>query len=217
MHSQGQQTFVERNSQSRGPAMLGDQRKPPLFDIPKQVSRSLAQVSHGEHVEGFHRFLLIAREAACRYTGAEEERREPMIPINDELAIPDEEVSFATSRSGGPGGQNVNKLETRVTVRFDVGVSPSLSEEQRQRLRERLATRITRAGVFHVTSQKHRTQAENKEAAVARFAELMAEALREEAPRKPTRVPKAARRRRLDEKRRQSQRKRDRSAGIPSD
>jgi ribosome-associated protein len=140
-----------------------------------------------------------------------------MIPINDELAIPDEEVSFATSRSGGPGGQNVNKLETRVTVRFDVGVSPSLSEEQRQRLRERLATRITRAGVFHVTSQKHRTQAENKEAAVARFAELMAEALREEAPRKPTRVPKAARRRRLDEKRRQSQRKRDRSAGIPSD
>jgi ribosome-associated protein len=140
-----------------------------------------------------------------------------MIPIDDELAIPDEEVSFITSRSGGPGGQNVNKLETRVTVRFDVAGSPSLREEQRQRILERLATRITRAGFFQVTSQKHRTQAENREAAIARFAELMAEALREETPRKATRVPKAAKRRRLDEKRRQSQRKRQRSAGIPTD
>jgi ribosome-associated protein len=140
-----------------------------------------------------------------------------MIPIDDELAIPDEEVSFTTSRSGGPGGQNVNKLETRVTVRFDVAGSPSLGEEQRQRILERLATRITRTGIFHVTSQKHRTQAENRAAAVARFSELLAEALREEIPRKPTRVSKAAKRRRLDEKRRHSQRKRERSAGIPSD
>ncbi|HET9225858.1 MAG TPA: alternative ribosome rescue aminoacyl-tRNA hydrolase ArfB, partial [Thermoanaerobaculia bacterium] len=112
-----------------------------------------------------------------------------MIEIGEGLSIPDEEVSFTTSRSGGPGGQNVNKLETRVTVRFDVAGSSSLSEEQRQRLQERLATRITREGVLHVTSQKHRTQAENREAAVARLAELMAEALREETPRKPTRVP----------------------------
>ena len=140
-----------------------------------------------------------------------------MIPINDELAIPDEEVSFVTSRSGGPGGQNVNKLETRVTVRFDLAGSPTLSDEQRQRLLERLATRITRAGVLHVTSQKHRTQAENREAAVARLAELMAEALREEAPRKATRVPKAAKRRRLDNKKRHGQRKRERSASIPQD
>ncbi len=140
-----------------------------------------------------------------------------MIPINAELAIPDEEVSFQTSRSGGPGGQNVNKLETRVTVRFDVGASPSLSDEQRGRIGERLATRITRAGILHVTSQKHRTQAENRETALARLVELMAEALREETPRRATRVPKATKRRRLDEKRRQSQRKRDRSSGIPAD
>lgn len=140
-----------------------------------------------------------------------------MIPIDGGLAIPDEEVTFATSRSGGPGGQNVNKLETRVTVRFDVAGSPSLTDEQRRRLLERLATRITRSGVLHVTSQKHRTQAENREAAVARLAELIAEALREEAPRKPTRVPKAAKRRRVENKKRHGRRKRERSADIPLD
>jgi ribosome-associated protein len=134
-----------------------------------------------------------------------------MIPIDDHLAIPDEEVSFATSRSGGPGGQNVNKLETRVTVRFDLANSPSLSEEQKARLRERLATRITRDGVLQVTSQRHRSQGANREAAVERFAELLRENLREEPPRKKTRPSRAAKARRLDEKRRQSQRKRERS------
>ena len=140
-----------------------------------------------------------------------------MIQIGEGLSIPDEELSFATSRSGGPGGQNVNKLETRVTVRFDVTGSSSLSEEQRQRLLERLATRITREGVLHVTSQKHRTQGENREAAAARLAELMAEALREEIPRKASRVSKAAKRRRVDAKKRRGQRKRERSAPISLD
>ncbi len=140
-----------------------------------------------------------------------------MIPITDDLAIPDEELSFATSRSSGPGGQNVNKVETRVTARFDVAGSPSLTEEQRQRLMERLATRITREGVLHVTSQKHRTQGENRETAAIRLRELVAEALREETPRKATRVSKAAKRRRVDAKKRRGQRKRERSAPISLD
>ncbi|MEA2599612.1 MAG: ribosome-associated protein [Acidobacteriota bacterium] len=140
-----------------------------------------------------------------------------MIQITPDLSLPDEELSFTTSRSGGPGGQNVNKLETRVTVRFDLVGSPSLSEEQRARLRERLATRITKDGVLHVTSQRHRSQMANRDAAVERFVELVQEALREEVPRKKTRPSRAAKARRLDEKRHHSGRKRDRSAPIPHD
>jgi len=138
-----------------------------------------------------------------------------MIPITEDLSIPDEEVSFATSRSGGPGGQNVNKLETRVTLRFDLAGSPSLSEEQKDRLRQRLATRITKDGVLQVTSQRHRTQGANREAAVERFAELVRENLREETPRKRTRPSRAAKARRLEEKRRRSQRKRERAGAVP--
>lgn len=129
-----------------------------------------------------------------------------------ERALALAEEKFITA--GGPGGQNVNKLETRVTVRFDVARSPSLTEEQRQRILERLSTRITREGVLHVTSQRHRTQGENREAAAARLRELMAEALREEIPRRATRVSKAAKRRRVDAKKRRGQRKRERSAPI---
>ncbi len=137
-----------------------------------------------------------------------------MIEIDDGIAIPEEEVAFATSRSGGPGGQNVNKLETRVTLRFDLTGSLSLTPEQKERLRERLATRITRAGVLHVTAQKHRTQAANREAALQRFAELLREGLREETPRRKTRLPAAARRRRLDEKKRHGQKKRQRTGRV---
>ncbi|HEX6904035.1 MAG TPA: alternative ribosome rescue aminoacyl-tRNA hydrolase ArfB [Thermoanaerobaculia bacterium] len=140
-----------------------------------------------------------------------------MISITEYLAIPDEEVTFTTSRSGGPGGQNVNKLETRVTLRFDLAGSGVLSEEQKARIRERLATRITKEGALLVTSQKHRTQAANRDAAAERLAELIREALREETPRKKTRPSRAAKARRLDEKRRQSQRKRERTARIPAD
>jgi ribosome-associated protein len=131
--------------------------------------------------------------------------------IDDRLSIPEEELTFVTSRSSGPGGQNVNKLETRVTVRFDLA-SPSLDDEQRTRLRERLASRVSRAGVLQVTSQRHRTQAANRDAAVARLGELLREALTEPEPRRPTRPGRAARARRLAAKRLRSRRKRERTS-----
>jgi ribosome-associated protein len=134
-----------------------------------------------------------------------------MVEINPSLSLPDGELELRTSRSAGPGGQNVNKLETRVTVRFDVAGSPSLTDDQRRRIQERLGTRISKAGVLQVSSQRHRTQAANREAAVARLAGLLAAALEPEAERKPTRMPKAARRRRLEEKRRRGRLKQERS------
>jgi ribosome-associated protein len=127
--------------------------------------------------------------------------------INDDVVIDDAELLFEFARSSGPGGQNVNKVETKVRLLFDVRSSPSLTPEQRERIEDQLTTRITRDGVFHVTSQRHRSREANRRAAVERFIELIAGALEEEEPRRPTRVPRKARKRRLEEKRRQSRKK----------
>ncbi len=135
--------------------------------------------------------------------------------IDERLDIDDAELSYATSRSSGPGGQNVNKVETRVTLLFPVETSPSLSEEQKARLGERLATRISKEGVLRVVSQKHRTQAANREAARERFAELLRDALAPVRRRRRTRVPKAVREKRLESKRRRARLKRERR--VPSD
>jgi len=123
-----------------------------------------------------------------------------MIEIAPGLAIPDAELAFTASRSGGPGGQNVNKVATKVTLTFDVAASPSLTDAQRDRIRARLATRISKDGVLQVVSQRHRTQGANRAAALERFVELLRDALAEEAPRVPTRPSRAARQRRVAEK-----------------
>jgi ribosome-associated protein len=133
------------------------------------------------------------------------------IEINPSLTIPVEELGFVYSRSSGPGGQHVNRVETRVTLRFDVGASQSLTETQKQRVRRELATRISREDVLSVASQRHRSREANRRAAVLRFAELLAAALKPRKKRRPTRVSKAAKQRRLDAKRQRSTLKRTRS------
>lgn len=135
-----------------------------------------------------------------------------MVRVLDDLEIPDDELTFTTSRSGGPGGQNVNKLNTRVTLLFDVNGSPSLTVEQKESLRRRLAGRINRQGVLRVVSERYRTQLANREAATRRLAELLRTALTEVPERVPVQIPESVKARRLEEKRRRGRLKRERAA-----
>ncbi|UCF07070.1 MAG: aminoacyl-tRNA hydrolase [bacterium] len=140
-----------------------------------------------------------------------------MISIDEHTSIGEDELSFTFSRSSGPGGQNVNKVSTRVTLHFDVAHSPSLTDEQRDRIMERLATRINREGVLRVISQRFRSQRANREAATERFVVLMQEALRVTPPRKRTRIPSVIVEKRLRDKRHRSRLKRERSRTVENE
>ena len=140
-----------------------------------------------------------------------------MIRINKDLVIPEREIRFKFSRSGGPGGQNVNKVNTRVTLRFNVDASESLTEEQKALIKKRLSSRISRNGILMVTADLHRTQKANRDAALKRFSQLMATALKKAIPRKKTHVGRAARERRLREKRHRSMIKKARRKSFESD
>ncbi|MHC1725904.1 MAG: alternative ribosome rescue aminoacyl-tRNA hydrolase ArfB [Syntrophobacteraceae bacterium] len=131
-----------------------------------------------------------------------------MIRINEQIAIPEEQLRFTASLSSGPGGQNVNKVSSRMTLWFAVVNSPSLSPEQKELILRRLATRISKEGILRVISQQTRSQLENKELAIERFAELLRDALRQVPIRKKIRVSSAAKLRRLEEKTRRSMRRR---------
>src|SRR5579871_3724278 len=100
-----------------------------------------------------------------------------VIVVNEHLTIPESELTFTASRSGGPGGQNVNKVSSRVTLTFDVMHSAALSESQRRRISTRLQTRINKDGLLRVISQRTRSQELNREDALTRFIELLQNAL----------------------------------------
>ncbi len=141
----------------------------------------------------------------CRHDTAAES------PVS--IEIPDEEIGFETSTSGGPGGQHANRVETRVTVVFDVSSSGAFTPGERAQLLSRLGHRLSRDGRLRIQSDRHRSQRMNRDDALLKFREAICRALEPERVRKPTRVPAAAKAKRLNEKKRRSEVKKFRKPG----
>ena len=137
-----------------------------------------------------------------------------VLQITSTLSIPLSEFHFRTSRSSGPGGQNVNKLETKVELLFDVGRSASLSREQKDSVRRSLEGRIDAEGILHVSSQRSRSQWENKELAIEKFAALLRAALKPKKKRHATGATRASKERRLQSKKKHGQKKVSRSMRL---
>lgn len=131
----------------------------------------------------------------------------PVVSIRPGVAIPLAELSFRASRSGGPGGQHVNTSSTRIELWWDAAGSPSLSAEQRSLMLERMGNRLTEDGLLRLVAGTTRSQAQNKEETIERFRQLLARALVPVKQRKPTKPGRAAKERRLNEKRANSERK----------
>ena len=138
------------------------------------------------------------------------------LQITETVAIPSAELHFQFSRSGGPGGQHVNRTASQVELTFDVLGSPSLNEAQRARVLSKLKSYIDTRGVLHLTSQTTRSQHRNRAEVVERFALLLQRALHVPKRRIPTKPSTAAEARRLAEKQRASVVKQQRRRPAPA-
>jgi len=134
------------------------------------------------------------------------------IRITPAISLDESELEITFVRSSGPGGQNVNKVATAAQLRFDVARSPALSAAVRQRLVARVGSRLTRDGVLIITARRFRTQERNRADAVERLVELIRSVATPPKPRRKTKTPRAAKARRVDEKRRRSATKRMRGS-----
>jgi ribosome-associated protein len=120
------------------------------------------------------------------------------------------ELQFQTSRSSGPGGQNVNKVESRVELRFSIPASQLLTDEQKTTLLQKLASKLTTEGELLIAAQEDRSQLRNKEIAVQKFHDTLSKALHKPKPRKATKPSKGAVRQRLESKKKHGDKKANR-------
>ena len=132
------------------------------------------------------------------------------LEITPSLLLPHGELEYRATRAGGPGGQHVNTSSTRIELWWDVRASPTLSDEQRTSLLQRLASRLDGEGRLRIVASQSRSQLRNREAATERLRELVAASLVPRKPRKRTKPTHAAKAARLEAKRRRSALKRDR-------
>jgi ribosome-associated protein len=124
------------------------------------------------------------------------------------------ELIFTTSRSSGPGGQNVNKVNSKVTLKFDVANSQQLTDDEKAMISGKLASRMTTDGVILLTSQDKRSQLQNKEAVIAKFEKLVAKAFEKKKTRKPTKPSKGAIQNRIKTKKQLSEKKKWRQKPV---
>src|SRR5215471_16824334 len=131
-----------------------------------------------------------------------------MLTITAVIQIPDEEFEFTFARSSGPGGQNVNKVNSKAVLRWSPAASPSLPEDVRARFLSRYASRLTTAGELILTGQKSRDQNRNVEDCLDRLKEMLLAVTRRPVPRRPTKPSRGSQKRRLEAKRMHSAKKR---------
>jgi ribosome-associated protein len=140
-----------------------------------------------------------------------------MIHVTPSIAIDESEIQLEFIRASKPGGQKVNKVATAVQLRFDVGNSPSLPDDVRERLMRLGGRRMTQDGVLVIKAQRFRAQDRNREDAIERLIELIRKAAKKPRPRRRTRPTLASKRRRLESKRRRGKTKRIRRSVPPSE
>jgi ribosome-associated protein len=130
--------------------------------------------------------------------------------ITSRVTLPAAELEYTASRASGPGGQHVNTADTRIQLRWNLEASTALSDVQKDRVRRALASRLTADGDLVLASDSHRSQRRNRDEVTQRLASLLREALRPPKPRKKTKPTRASRERRLQDKKRRAQIKKDR-------